>query len=214
MGPVGVGRRAVKEGGYGLTTVPLVLPYPTHQKPGTLRTNSNSNCNRSFNGDRPTQTHSRHTQSHADPSRARQARSGPSDPRSLPDPTDPPSEQASTTDHQPVLQPASPAPPARPESRPNPNPMRPFSSPAGRPQSRSSARPRKGGRPPGARATPTHTAHSPTHTHTHSFTHSPRRGEMEGGAGRSQRPVALREHPGSSQAVPLSVAHRVGAPPP
>ena len=56
--------------------------------------------------------------------------------------------------------------------------------------------------------------HSPTHTHTHSFTHSHRRGEMEGGAGRSQRPVALREHPGSSQAVPLSVAHRVGAPPP
>ena len=48
------------------------------------------NCNRSFNGDGPTQTHSRHTQSHADPSRARQARSGPSDPRSLPDPTDPP----------------------------------------------------------------------------------------------------------------------------
>ena len=36
MGPVGVGRRAVKEGGYGLSTVPLVLPYPTHQKPGTL----------------------------------------------------------------------------------------------------------------------------------------------------------------------------------
>ena len=35
MGPVGVGRRAVKEGGYGLTTVPLVLPYPTPQKPGT-----------------------------------------------------------------------------------------------------------------------------------------------------------------------------------
>ena len=47
-----------------------------------------------------TQTHSRHTQSHADPNRARQARPGPSDPRSLPDPTDPPSEQASTTDHQ------------------------------------------------------------------------------------------------------------------
>ena len=36
MGPVGVGRRAMKEGGYGLTTVPLVLPYPTPQKPGTL----------------------------------------------------------------------------------------------------------------------------------------------------------------------------------
>ena len=35
MGPVGVGRRAVKEGGYGLTTVPPALPYPTHQKPGT-----------------------------------------------------------------------------------------------------------------------------------------------------------------------------------
>ena len=35
MGPVGVGRRAMKEGGYGLTTVPLVLPYPTPQKPGT-----------------------------------------------------------------------------------------------------------------------------------------------------------------------------------
>jgi len=124
------------------------------------------------------------------------------------------SKRARPTTNQPVLQPASPAPPARPESRPNPNPMRPFSSPAGRPQSRSSARPRKGGRPPGARATPTHTAHSPTHTHTHFFTHSPRRGEMKGGAGRSQRPVALREHPGSSQAVPLSVAHRVGAPPP
>ena len=175
------------------------------KQPGGLGYKLHSKCSK---------THSRHTQSHADPSRARQARSGPSGPRSLPDPTDPPSEQASTTDHQPVLQPASPAPPARPESRPNPNPMRPFSSPAGRPRSRSSARPRKGGRPPGARATPTHTAHSPTHTHTHSFTHSPRRGEMEGGAGRSQRPVALRKHPGSSQAVPLSVAHRVGAPPP
>ena len=37
MGPVGVGRRAVKEGGYGLTTVPPALPYPTHQKPGTQR---------------------------------------------------------------------------------------------------------------------------------------------------------------------------------
>ena len=130
-------------------------------------------CNRSFNGDRPTQTHSRHTQSHADPSRARQARSGPSDPRSLPDPTDPPSEQASTTDHQPVLQPASPAPPARPESRPNPNLTRSFSSPAGRPQSRSSARPRKGGAPTGG-ASDAHAAHSPTHTHsfTHSLTHS------------------------------------------
>ena len=36
MGPVGVGRRAVKEGGYGLTTVPPALPYPTPPKPGTL----------------------------------------------------------------------------------------------------------------------------------------------------------------------------------
>ena len=35
MGPVGVGRRDVKEGGYGLTTVPPALPYPTPPKPGT-----------------------------------------------------------------------------------------------------------------------------------------------------------------------------------
>ena len=69
------------------------------------------NCNRSFNGDGPTQTHSRHPQSHVNSSRARQARPGPSDPRSLPlpdpdparRPTPPVRATASTTDHQPVL---------------------------------------------------------------------------------------------------------------
>ena len=106
-----------------------------------------------------------HNHTHdADPSRARQARSGPSDPRSLPDPTDPPSEQASTTDHQPVLQPASPAPPARRESRPNPNPMRPFSSesPTGPPSIPFCNRSFKDG--------PTHTATLQAHTHSHTQT--------------------------------------------
>ena len=90
--------------------------------------------NRSSKRDRPTNTHSRHTQSvtHTrrphEPSKAGAARpvrptksSGPHACRTRD--RDPPSEQASehvnTTDHQPVLhspQPASPLPPARPET--------------------------------------------------------------------------------------------------
>ena len=81
-------------------------------------------CTRSFKGG-PTQPHTSHTQSHAvvrpqrdhrpktlrisDSDRAKQAPPGPSEPRSLPDPTDPPSrasEQACTSEHQPTNQPA------------------------------------------------------------------------------------------------------------
>ena len=137
--------------------------------------------NRSSKRDRPTNTHSRHTQSvtHTrrphEPSKAGAARpvrptksSGPHACRTRD--RDPPSEQASehvnTTDHQPVLQPA-PHRPRGPRAGRIPTPallFHVFSLPAGRPQSRSSARPRKRGRTPGARATPTHTAHSPTPT--------------------------------------------------
>ena len=175
-------------------------------------------CNRSFNGDRPTQTHSRHTQSHADPSRARQARSGPSDPRSLPDPTDPPSEQASTT-HPTITTTSPPASqPRTARAAREPAESQPHASVQLARRAPSipvfSATPQGGAPTGGASDTHTHSTLTHTHSHTHSFTHSHRRGEMEGGAGRSQRPVALREHPGSSQAVPLSVAHRVGAPPP
>ena len=134
-------------------------------------------CNRSFNGDRPTQTHSRHTQSHADPSRARQARSGPSDPRSLPDPTDPPSEQASTTDPQPVLQPDSQPRTARAAREPAESPPHAFVQLARRAPSIPGLPrdPARGGAHRGRERRP-HTQHTHPHTLLHSLTPSRRDG--------------------------------------
>jgi hypothetical protein len=179
----------------------------------------------------------RHTQSHADPNRARR----PVRPKK-PSGPDRPAGVASTTDNQPCNQrnqppasqptnqpslqaPASPLthrPPARSESRPNPNPS---PSPPCVPHTRRApsipvfrATLQEGAHTGDASDADTHThtlpltqSHSHTVTHTPSLTH-PVEERGRGGTERSQRPAALREHPGSAQAVPLPVAHRVGAP--
>ena len=81
------------------------------------------------------------------------------------------SKRARPTTNQSSSQPA-PHRPRGPRAGRIPTPRVRSSRPQGALNPRSSARPRKWGRPPGARATPTHAAHSPTHTHTHSSTHS------------------------------------------
>ena len=152
-----------------MEAIPLKLPVTT------ITISLYHVCNRSFNGDRPTQTHSRHTQSHADPSRARQARSGPSGPRSLPDPTDPPSEQASTTDHQPVLSQPAPHRPRGPRAGRIPTPCVRSARPQGALNPGLPRDPARGGAHRGRERRP-HTQHTHPHTLLHSLTPSRRDG--------------------------------------